>query len=114
MPAVPLGHAGRYVAAAYIVFFALVLIYVAIMSVKLSRMERELAELNELADRRLGGRFQPQSPPAPPPPPVTSPAATTTAGGPTTTAAPTNPPAPADPTASTEPASPTPTPTTTR
>jgi hypothetical protein len=41
-----------YVAAAYLVFFALVLIYVVIMSWKLSRFERELTELNELADRR--------------------------------------------------------------
>jgi hypothetical protein len=44
-----------YVAAAYLVFFALVLIYVAIMAVRLSRMEREVAELNELADRRDRG-----------------------------------------------------------
>ena len=43
---------GGYVAAAYLVFFALVLIYVTIMAAKLSRFERELAELNELADRR--------------------------------------------------------------
>jgi hypothetical protein len=41
-----------YVAAAYLVFFALVLIYVVIMASKLSRFERELTELNELADRR--------------------------------------------------------------
>ena len=40
---------GGYVAAAYLVFFALVLIYVAIMAVRLVRVERELAELNELA-----------------------------------------------------------------
>ena len=40
-----------YVAAAYLVFFALVLIYVVIMAAKLSRFERELSELNELADR---------------------------------------------------------------
>ncbi len=40
-----------YVAAAYIVFFALVLVYLLIMAAKLSRFERELAELNELADR---------------------------------------------------------------
>ena len=39
-----------YVAAAYLVFFALVLIYVVIMSAKLSRFERELSELEELAD----------------------------------------------------------------
>jgi hypothetical protein len=41
-----------YVAAAYLVFFALVLIYVVIMASKLSRFERELTELNEIADRR--------------------------------------------------------------
>jgi type II secretory pathway component PulM len=41
-----------YVAAAYLVFFALVLIYVVIMASKLARFERELTELNELADRR--------------------------------------------------------------
>ena len=41
-----------YVAAAYLVFLALVLIYVVIMASKLSRFERELSELNELADRR--------------------------------------------------------------
>jgi hypothetical protein len=43
-----------YVAAAYVVFFALVLVYLLIMAAKLSRFERELAELNELADRRSG------------------------------------------------------------
>ena len=41
-----------YVAAAYLVFLALVLIYVAIMGVRLSRMQRDIAELNELTDRR--------------------------------------------------------------
>ena len=43
-----------YVAAAYLVFFALVLIYVVIMASKLQRFERELTELNEIADERLG------------------------------------------------------------
>jgi len=47
LPALPLGKAGRYVAAAYIVVFAVVLIYVAIMALRLSRMERELGELAE-------------------------------------------------------------------
>jgi hypothetical protein len=41
-----------YVAAAYLVFFALVLIYVAIMASKLARIERELVELSEIAERR--------------------------------------------------------------
>jgi type II secretory pathway component PulM len=36
---------GNYVAAAYVVFLALVLVYVAIMAVKLARIERELSEL---------------------------------------------------------------------
>jgi hypothetical protein len=52
MPALPLDEAGKYVAAAYLVFLALILIYVAIMASKLSRIERDLDELNELADRR--------------------------------------------------------------
>jgi hypothetical protein len=39
-----------YVAAAYVVFLALLLIYVAIMAAKLSRLERELQELDELAE----------------------------------------------------------------
>ena len=41
-----------YVAAAYLVFFALVLIYVVIMAAKLSRIERELGELEEFVDER--------------------------------------------------------------
>jgi hypothetical protein len=40
-----------YVAAAYIVFFAIVLIYVAIMAIRLTRVERGLRELNECAEQ---------------------------------------------------------------
>jgi hypothetical protein len=47
MPALPLHEAGKYVAAAYIVLFALVLIYVTIMAIRLRRIERNLAELLE-------------------------------------------------------------------
>ena len=36
-----------YVAAAYIVFLAIVLIYVAIMAVRLSRVERKVEELRD-------------------------------------------------------------------
>ena len=43
---------GGYVAAAYLVFFALILIYVAIMAYKLGKIERDLVELNELVDRQ--------------------------------------------------------------
>ncbi len=49
----PDGNAG-YVAAAYLVFFALVLVYFGIMAAKLQRLERDLVELNELADRKTG------------------------------------------------------------
>jgi hypothetical protein len=51
LPALPLHEAGKYVAAAYIVLFVVVLIYVAIMAIRLSRIERELGELLELAER---------------------------------------------------------------
>jgi hypothetical protein len=51
LPALPLHTAGKYVAGAYVVLFALVLIYVAIMAVRLSRIERELGELLELSER---------------------------------------------------------------
>ncbi len=50
-PALPLHTAGKYVAAAYIVFFALILIYVAIMATRLGRIERELSDLLERFDR---------------------------------------------------------------
>ena len=52
MPALPLDDAGPYVAGAYLVFLALILVYVAIMAAKLVRIERELVELSELAEKR--------------------------------------------------------------
>jgi hypothetical protein len=45
LPALPLHEAGKYVAGAYVVLFALVLIYVAIMAVRSKRLERDLATL---------------------------------------------------------------------
>jgi CcmD family protein len=39
----------KYVAAAYLVIFAVVLAYVVIIALKLQRLERELSELAELA-----------------------------------------------------------------
>ncbi|MEJ7716329.1 MAG: hypothetical protein WKF40_11865 [Thermoleophilaceae bacterium] len=51
MPALPLDEAGRYVAGAYVVFLTLIVIYVAIIGAKVSRIEREVAELLELAER---------------------------------------------------------------
>ncbi len=44
-PALPLHSAGKYVAGAYIVFVAILLIYVSIMAIRLSRNERDIAEL---------------------------------------------------------------------
>ncbi len=44
-PALPLHTAGPYVAAAYVVFIAILLIYVSIMAIRLSRNERDIAEL---------------------------------------------------------------------
>ncbi|MDX6732751.1 MAG: hypothetical protein QOC54_2699 [Baekduia sp.] len=51
-----------YVAAAYIVFVALLLIYVGIMAYKLGKVERDVVELNELADRRLDEAAGPAAP----------------------------------------------------
>jgi CcmD family protein len=52
MPALPLDEAGKYVAAAYVVFLTLVVVYVAIIGAKIARIERELEELNELVEDR--------------------------------------------------------------
>ena len=52
MPALPLDDAGPYVAGAYLVFVALILVYVVIMASKLSRIERELVELSDIVERR--------------------------------------------------------------
>ena len=56
MPALPLDDAGPYVAAAYLVFFALILVYVSIMATKLGRIEREIGELSELVREREAER----------------------------------------------------------
>jgi hypothetical protein len=54
-PALPLDEAGKYVAAAYIVFVVLILVYVAIMAAKLQRIQRDLGSLAELAERPSPG-----------------------------------------------------------
>ena len=53
----PLGleQAESYVAAAYLVFVALLLIYVAIMAGKLQRIQRALRDLAGLAESKGGG-----------------------------------------------------------
>lgn len=44
-----------YVAAAYVIFLALVLVYFAIMAAKLSKVERQLRELNDLVEEPKTG-----------------------------------------------------------
>jgi hypothetical protein len=44
----PSDQGADYVVAAYLVFLALLLIYLAIMGVRVSRMGRDLAELDEI------------------------------------------------------------------
>ena len=45
----------KYVAAAYLVVFVFVLLYLAIMALKLTRLEREIGELTDLARKRVDG-----------------------------------------------------------
>jgi cell division protein FtsL len=51
-PALPLHEAGKYVAGAFVVFVAVIAIYIGIMAVKLQRMSRELHELNAALEAR--------------------------------------------------------------
>jgi CcmD family protein len=55
-PAIPLGTAGKYVAAAYIVFVVLILVYLAIMAVRAQRLEHELEELRRDVEAARAGR----------------------------------------------------------
>jgi CcmD family protein len=64
-PALPLDEAGKYVAAAYIVFVVLILVYVAIMAAKLQRIERELRELAGFAEQRKASQGPPDRAEAP-------------------------------------------------
>jgi hypothetical protein len=60
-PALPLHKAGKFVAGAYIVFLALILIYVAIMALRSQRIERELAELQrDVEAARAAGQLEPE------------------------------------------------------
>lgn len=47
MPALPLDEAGKYVAAAYVIFFAFILVYVAIIAAKIARIGRDVEEISE-------------------------------------------------------------------
>jgi len=52
MPLLALDPAGKYVAGAYLVFFTLIVIYVAIIGAKIGRIEREVDELLQLVEER--------------------------------------------------------------
>jgi hypothetical protein len=55
MPALPLDEAGKWVAAAYVSFAILLLLYVGIMAARLARLQREIAELADRVDGRRNG-----------------------------------------------------------
>ena len=50
----PIAAGDGYVAGAYLVFLFLVLSYLAIMAVKLGRIEREVVEIADAVERRAG------------------------------------------------------------
>ena len=52
MPALPLDEAGKYVAAAFLVFLALILVYVAIMAVRQARIQKDVDEITRLLEAR--------------------------------------------------------------
>ena len=52
IPLLAIENSDRYVGGAYLVFMLLLLIYVAIMAAKLSRIQRELGSLADLAERQ--------------------------------------------------------------
>jgi hypothetical protein len=54
-PLLAIVGADRYVGGAYLVFLLLLLIYVAIMAAKLSRIQRELNSLADLAEHPSNG-----------------------------------------------------------
>lgn len=53
---------GDYVAAAYLVFVILLLIYLAIMATKLSRIEKETGDLLELVQKQRDDRAAADAP----------------------------------------------------
>ncbi len=62
MPALPYDEAGKYVAAAYTVFVALILLYVLIMVARISRIEQDLAELADVVDAQPNARTEDPTP----------------------------------------------------
>lgn len=54
----------EYVLGAYLVFFAVLMIYFVIMAVRLARVERDLVELTQPAAPAGPGNSTPEEPPA--------------------------------------------------
>ena len=109
-PAIPNDVGGKYVAGAYIVFVLLLLIYVAIMGMKLARIESGLREVAEIAEQRKDDAAAAAGEPAAPAEPAAeepklSPIVGTLQGTAPQTAAPTPKPfVPQEPVAETQPA----------
>jgi hypothetical protein len=51
-PALPLDESGKYVAAAYGVFVAMLVVYIAIIGARFARVEREVKALADAAEAR--------------------------------------------------------------
>jgi len=61
-PALPLGKAGKFVAAAYAVFVVGILIYVAIMAIRAQRVERDLDQLQRDVEEIQAARERDEHP----------------------------------------------------
>src|ERR1700742_4762599 len=79
-PSVPNDIGGKYVAGAYVVFIVLLLIYVAIMAMKLARIEKGLGEAAETAETRRAEGGPPAEPAAAPEEPAAATTHTVTPG----------------------------------
>jgi hypothetical protein len=51
-PALPLDEAGKYVAGAYGVFVAMLVVYIAIIGARIARVEKDVKQLADLAEER--------------------------------------------------------------
>ena len=51
-PALPLDEAGKYVAGAYGLFVALLVVYIAIIGTRIARVEREVKALADMAEEQ--------------------------------------------------------------
>ncbi|HTZ87358.1 MAG TPA: hypothetical protein VMB05_11885 [Solirubrobacteraceae bacterium] len=81
LPALPLHEAGKYVAGAYVVLFAMVLVYVAIMAIRQSKLERDLGELLAREQRLADGEQSEPSGSSAPEPAAARPGGTTAGAG---------------------------------